>query len=87
MNYNLVKGLYLGKGTFEQFTEEWGEGDSDNILFRFDTGNIWIYQSRKEMVYSISITDNADHLKEIKRIVRKGLKIIAEDLREEGCFK
>lgn len=86
MDFTLVEGLYLSdNNTFEDFLKEWGEGDQSNIPFRFDSGNIWIYQPRKEMVYSIGIIDSDLPLvnRKIKAIIRKGLKQINEDLRLE----
>ena len=85
MDFKLVEGLYLSDDNlFEDFLAEWGEGDESNIPFRFDDmGNIWIFQPRKEMIYSIGIKDYELPLvsRRLKAIVRKGLKQMNEDMR------
>jgi hypothetical protein len=67
-------GKYTASMTYAEFKREWSDGDDANIPFNFQYGNLWIFQPRKEVVYSINIINSHRHKKKLKEIVAKGLK-------------
>lgn len=76
-------GKYTAAMTFNDFMAEWDGGDDANIPFAFNFGNLWIFQPRKEVVYSIYITNSERHMKKIKSLVKRGLKELKNQVEAE----